>query len=220
MSQYKHAILFVAVLWVAAWGCRAQDSLCTARESTQIPHGLTPWNGDTLQSDTAKTDVHLLLGTGIYGGMGQWHSYTAAATRLSYRASDRLTLTAGFALTTDRSEDRYDLLRTEPRSLAPRRHTTTGAVAMDVAAEYQLNDNLWMAARLFYLGGSYNSLWYPGERPMELNVYGGSLELHYRTKHNHALSVYFDFVRDETGALTPWMYHTPMLFERSGFLLW
>ncbi len=203
MYRYKRAILLAVMLLASVGLCRAQVLQ------------------DAAPCDSAdRLSVQTTLFTGIYSGFGQLHGYTGAAPRLSYQVNDRLRLKGGFTVTTDMSQDRYNLSVDEPRSLAPRRNTTTGAVAVDVEAEYQLNDNLWMAARVFYLGGSYNSPWGVGDRPMDLNVYGGSMSLHYRTKNNNALSIYLDVVHDETGALTPWMYHSPWHGYGPGFLMW
>ncbi len=203
MYRYKHAILLVTMLLASAGLCRAQ----AVHEAA-------------LRDSADRLSVQTTLFTGIYSGFGQVHGYTGAVPRISYQVNDRLRLKGGFAVTTDMSSDRYNLLASEPRSLAPRRNTTTGAVAMDVEAEYQLSDNLWMAARFYYLGGSYNSPWGIGDRPMDLNVFGGSMALHYRTKNNNALSIYIDVMHDETGALTPWLYHSPWHSYSPGFLMW
>ncbi len=203
MCRYRHTILLIAMLLASPGLCRAQAL-----------------HEPSVRDSVDKLSLSTTLFTGFYSGYGQLHGYTGAAPRLRYQASDRLVLKGGFAVTTDMSHDRYSLSASDARSLVPRRNTTTGTVAVDMEAEYQLNDNLWMAARLYYLGGSYVSPWRADGQPMDLNVLGGSMALHYRTKNNNSLSLYLDVMHDQTGALTPWLYHSPWPCHGQGFLVW
>lgn len=170
--------------------------------------------------DTAqRLDYHMSLFTGFYSGWGQTHGYAGAAPSFSYRLDDRWTLKAGFAITTDMVGNTYAIRESDGRSWAPRRHaTTTGAVGMDVAAEYRPNDRTMVAAHFYYLGGSYTPVWSVNNRPEDLSVWGGSMEFHYRTKNDNMLSLYFNVMNDKTGALYPWLYH-PGAGCRPGFML-
>lgn len=212
MCKPIHLVALAVLLTAGTSWCMAQrpvrqgqplDVPAACGDSTVRQH-TTP---ATDSSD--KVDYHISLFSGVYGGGGETHAYTGAAPSLSYRVNDRLTLKAGFAFSSDINANSYRLSPRDERSLAPRRSNSTGAVAMDVAAEYKMNDNLWMAARLFYLGGSYDPVWNGSSRPYQLNAYGGSVALHYRTKNDNSLSLYLNFVHDDTGALTPWMLYSP-----------
>lgn len=168
----------------------------------------TPWAKAqrlTPATDTTqRVHCNVSLFTGVYSAWGETHAYTGAAPTITYRANDRLTLKAGFAVTTDMNANGYRLRGQQPRSYVPYR-TTTGATGVSLGAEYQVNDNLWVAARAFYLGGSYDPIWNFGQAqgPMELSVYGASVAMHYRTKNDNGISLYFNYVNDRTGALLP-----------------
>lgn len=212
MSKHIHLLAFVAALLLSSPWCLAQRSLGQeSRRPAPAACGDSVWQqaAPAAPDSIGKVDYHMSLFSGVYSGWGETHGYMGAAPTFSYRASDRLTLKAGFAFTTDLNANSYQLCGRTPRDMAPRRSNSTGTVGVDVAAEYQVNDNLWMAAHVYYLGGSYDPIWNGGNRPQELSVYGGSVAFHYRTKRDNRLSLYFDFVHDETGALTPWMFYSP-----------
>jgi hypothetical protein len=213
MTKYIRLIVLGVALLLPVSVCLAQRSHDQEkREALPILLGdsATQQATNTKTKDSVdKMEYHMSLFSGVYTGWGEAHGYMGAAPSFSYHASDRLTLKAGFAFTTDINSDRYRICGNESRSFAPRRSNNTGAVGVDVAAEYKVNDNLWMAASIYYLGGSYDPIWNRSNRPMDLNVYGGSFALHYRTKNDNRFSVYFDFIHDETGAITPWMFYSP-----------
>ena len=163
------------------------------------------------QDSAERVHVGGSLFTGVYSAWGETHAYTGVAPVITYRANDRLTLKAGFAVTTDLNASGYRVQGHRSPSYAPYR-ATTGATAVSVGAEYQVSDNLWVAARAFYLGGSYDPIWDwgQGDGPRPLSVYGGSVALHYRTPGDNSLSLYFNYLNDRTGALTPSMWGYPM----------
>lgn len=161
--------------------------------------------------DTAqRLHCNVTLSTGVYSAWGETHAYTLTAPSFTYRANEKLTLKAGFAVSTDLNANGYQLRGQRSRSYVPYR-TTTGATGLNMGAEYQVNDNLWIAAHAFYLGGSYDPIWEfgYGQGPQELSVFGASVAMHYRTKNDSGFSLYFNYVNDKTGALLPSLFYQP-----------
>lgn len=171
--------------------------------------------------DTARRmDYHMSLFTGFYSGWGQSHGYAGAAPSFRYRLDDKWSLKASFAVATDRVGNTYAIRESEGRNRAPRRHNiTTGVVGMDVAAEYRPNDRTMVAAHLYYMGGSCTPVWSMNNQPTNLDVWGGSMEIHYRAKNDNLLSLYLGVTNDRTGALSPLLYSYPGIGYRPGFMM-
>lgn len=165
-------------------------------------------NADTL--NLSRWEPHLSASTGFIGtSFGDNRLYTSVAPSLSFRPSDRWTLNAGFRITTDMGLNPNYTLSTPTRSLAPYRHRNggTGLVSAHIAAQYQVSDNLWLAAAIYHLGGTYAPVYGFGNGEVfDVSATAFSAAATYRFKNDSFLHFSVSYVRDEQGTL-PFLWH-------------
>lgn len=143
------------------------------------------------------------MGSSVVSGLhGETFGYMSFAPTLNYKATDRVTVKAGFSAVSSLSTNGYALRGLEPRSLAPRKPTTT-AVGMYVAGQYQVNDRLWLAASVFHIGGEYYHPWLSGHGTLPLNATGVAADMSYRLGNRSYIDVHFSYIKDEAGSLCP-----------------
>lgn len=161
---------------------------------------LAQW--DSQRRDTvSRLQVHGTVGAGMASGWGQTQGYIVMAPRLTYQLDSRWSLKAGFAVV-----NAVDMLPTpQPRSMAPRRNSSTAA-AVNVGAEYR-SGNMAFTASAFYLGGQTATLWSPV--PYNLDAYGVSASMQYRLGDNNYLTLHVGLVRDNTGAIGRMLWENP-----------
>jgi hypothetical protein len=105
------------------------------------------------------------------------------------------------------------------RSLAPVRHRNggTGLVSAHMAAQYQVNDRLWLAAAVYRLTGTYAPLYGFGNGDVfDVSATAVSAAASYRFGDNSFLHLAFTYIRDEQGTL-PYMWHDAWM---SGYGSW
>ncbi len=156
------------------------------------------------RTDTSRLDVHLSTGISVTTGWGRSDALAWTAPSLSYRATDRLTLHAGFA-SVGSLLGSYELRGLHGRSLAPRRQGTR-LVAGRVAAEYQATDRLLLWGALTRVGGYAQPLWLDGAMPVEATAFSGGLV--YRTASDALFELHLHVVHDRYGTFSadPWGY--------------
>ena len=154
------------------------------------------------ERDTSRLEVHLSTGATVAAGWGRTDALAWTAPSLSYRASDRLTLHAGFAAASSLLGS-YELRGRHNRSLAPRREGTR-LFAAALAAEYQASDRLTLWGSVAHLSGYAQPLWLDGAMPVRATAISGGLA--YETSNASLLELHFHIVHDHYGntALGPW----------------
>lgn len=168
------------------------------------PYNNPTYNNVSAADSTERLQVHGQVMAGIASGWGEVHSYTAINPTIRYQLNDKWTLKAGFAVVND-----IDIAtRQQPRSLAPRKNSSTAA-AVAVGTEYQHN-NLLFSASAFYLGGQTDPLW--SNTPYNLEAYGVSATMHYRLNDNNYLSLHVGLFYDNNGALGRMMWDNPYYY--------
>ena len=163
------------------------------------------------QDTLSRWDYHIDLGTGVSVGLGNATCYTAIHPSIEYRPTEKWTLRAGFLAFNTMDPNHFYLQGTQPRSLAPRRNSST-AVAASLSAQYQVNDHLWLAASVFHLGGQTilpgGIGWYglvAGGQTLDLDITGVTAHARYRFNNGNTLGIHLSVVGDRTGALVPFL---------------
>lgn len=154
------------------------------------------------EGDTSRLDVHLSTGLSVAAGWGRTDALAWTAPSLIYRATDRLTLHAGFAAAGSLMGG-YELQGYHNRSLAPRRQGTR-LMAGTVAAEYRATDRLTLWGSVTRITGYAQPLWLDGSMPVRATAISGGLA--YETSNASLLELHFHIVHDHYGntALGPW----------------
>lgn len=155
-------------------------------------------------ADTSQWSSRTSIGSSVASGWGHTQSLSWTASQLNYRATDRLSLHAGFAAAGSLLGG-YELQGLHNRSLAPKRQGTR-LVTGHVAAEYRLSDRLTLWGSLARASGYAQPLWLDGSLPVEATAFSGGLA--YRTANDALFELHFHIVHDRYGTLTadPWGY--------------
>lgn len=171
------------------------------------------------QKDSVKTpkwEPHLSVSTGFIGSnYGDNRLFTSVAPSLDFRPNDRWRLTGGFRITSDMGMP----MISNNRDLAPyKRDKGTGLVSVHGAAEYQVNDRLWLAAAVYHVAGSYAPFYGFGRgNAWDVSATAISAAAAFRFNDNDFLRLSFTVVRDNYGTL-PFMYHDAWL--HGGYGAW
>lgn len=155
-----------------------------------------------------RWEPHLSVGTGFFGtSFGDNRIFTSVAPSLSYRPNSCLTVNGGFNIVSDFGADKVFSSPAPVRSYAPYRNEGgTGLVGVHVGAEYQVNDNVWIAASLYHLGGSYAPIYALSNGPVDVSVTALTAEAAFRFKDNNFLHLSVTIANDRNGSL-PYMWH-------------
>ncbi len=155
--------------------------------------------------DTSRFDFHMSVGGTVANGFGNTQALTWVAPRISYQATDKLELHAGFAVANSLIPNDFALQGHGTQSLAPRREGTR-AGAIWAAAQYNANNNLslWVAVAKAY--GWMQPLWFNSSNPVDITAVAGGFA--YRFSSGSTLAMHFSFVNDKYGTLfnTPYGY--------------
>ena len=96
------------------------------------------------------------------------------------------------------------------RSLAPYRREYnggTGLASVHAAAQYQVNDRLWLAASVYHLTGTYAPICaFSNGNVLDVSATAVSAAASYRLKDDSFLHFAISYIRDEYGTL-PYMWH-------------
>lgn len=156
-----------------------------------------------------KWEPHLSVSTGFMGtGYGDNRLFTSVAPSLTYRPSDKWTIAGGFRITTDMGLNANYNIGNSQRSLAPyRTNGGTGIVSGCVKAQYQVNENFWLAGSVYHMGGSYAPFYGPMNGDVfRVSATAISAEAAFRFNNNDMLHVSFTYVRDHASTM-PFMLH-------------
>lgn len=158
---------------------------------------------DSLQ----RFDYHMSFTTGVSSIMGNVHNFAVVDPSFNFNINPKLTLQAGFTVVSDIRMNNYQLQGQEPSSLAPRR--STSMIGSEVSAIYKVNDRLTVAGSVYYLGGELQPWFCPEGRPLDVNAYGFSASMSYKTRNNNRIDLYFDILHDDSGSISPMWYGNP-----------
>ena len=148
--------------------------------------------------DTSRTSAHLSVGSMVGAGFGRTDAVGWVAPSFGWRASERLTLRGGFAVTGTLMPGGYALHGRGERSLTPvREGTRMGAVWAQ--AEYRVGERLLIWGSAAHITGYAQPLWAPGAMPVDATAVSGGMA--YRFGENTVLAMHFRFVHDEYGFL-------------------
>lgn len=168
-----------------------------------------------------KWEPHLAVSTGFLGtSFGDNRLYTSVAPSLVYRPSDKWTVVGGFRITTDMGLNPNYSIGSSQRCLAPyRTNGGTGLASGYVEAQYQVNDNFWLAGSVYHIGGSYAPLFGPlNSEAFNVSATAISAAAAFRFKNNNLLHISFTYVRDHAGTMPYMLYDTWM--HAGGFGPW
>lgn len=158
------------------------------------------------KDSVSKWDYHLTVGTGVVSDFdNQVKGYYMIAPEIEYNPNSRWSIKAGFNAISDM--DSYVFKGREPRSLAPRKNSST-AVGVHLSAQYQVNDRLWLGATVFHIGGQSSLMYtfnpYYGWQfgaPVDLGITGMSADMRYRIGDSSYLDLHISVMRDQYGTL-------------------
>ena len=161
----------------------------------------------------SKWEPHLSVSTGFLGtSFGDNRLFTSVAPSLAYRPNDKWTILGGFRITTDMGLNPNYSIGTNRRSLAPyKTNGGTGLASGYVEAQYQVNENFWLAGSVYHMGGHYAPLYGPlnGEA-FNVSATAISAAAAFRFSNNNLLHVSFTYIRDHAGTM-PFMLHDAWL---------
>ena len=179
------------------------------------PMGLVSGQRPVMEKTAADTIVlpkwepHLTVGTGFMGtSYGDNRLFTTVAPSLKYRPNDRWTISGGFRITSDMGLNPHYMASGSHKSLAPyKRNGGTGLASAHVGAQYRVNENVWVAASVYHLGGTYAPLYgFANGQVMDVSATALSAAAAFRFSNNNYLHLSFTVVRDHNGTL-PFLYH-------------
>lgn len=201
MKKYSFVVL-VVLLGAFVPGVRAQWLPYAERAACCMD------TAGVLQAELPKFEPHLSVGTGFFGtSFGDNRLYTSVAPSLVYRPSKKWTLMGGFRITTDMGLNPNYTLQPEKQSLAPyRRNGGTGLASVSVAAEYQVNDRLWLSGSVYHVGGSYAPLYFGNGNTFDVSCTAITASAAFRFANDNFLRVTFAYINDQNGTL-PYMMH-------------
>ena len=155
-----------------------------------------------------RSEPHISMGMGVLSSSrGGTRGYYYVAPNFTFRPGDRWTVNAGFGFMTDAWHSVN--LNATPRSLAPYKHSSDGTRLFQghVEASYRVSENVWLAAAVAHLGGTYSPVYGPlnGET-MDMSVTAVSAAAAFRFADNNFLRLSFTFIRDHGGAM-PFLMH-------------
>ena len=143
--------------------------------------------------DSSRVEVHASVGTTVLSGFGRTDAAVWVAPHIDYKASERLTLSAGFGCEGSLLTQGYELQGYTP-SYVPRRQGTR-ATAVWASAEYRVNDRLTVWGMVEHLGGYMQPLWMDHSVPLRATAFSGGfayqtggaglLEMHFHVVHDH-----------------------------------
>lgn len=166
--------------------------------SVLLMFGLTlsaQWCGEEGR-DTSRWEFHMSTGSTVATGYGKTEAWMWAAPRVTFRASDRLTLHGGFA-TVGSLLDSYELQGYTP-SYAPRRQGTR-MLAGFASAAYRVNDRFCLWASVQHIGGWFEPLWTAKGQAIDIDITAFSGGFAYEFSDESLFEMHFHFVHDFYG---------------------
>lgn len=145
--------------------------------------------------DSSRVDVHASVGTTVLSGFGRTQAALWVAPHIDYRATERLTVSAGFGCAESLLPQGYELRAYTP-SYAPRRQGSRVA-AVWAAVEYRISDRLTVWGMVEHLGGFMQPLWMDHSVPLRATAFSGGFA--YKAGDAGLLEMEFRIVRDHYG---------------------
>lgn len=153
---------------------------------------------------TRCVEWHVGTGATVASGFGRTQSLAWVAPRVTYHATERLTLHGGIAAAGSLLPEDYRVQGLNSRNLAPVR-TGTQATLLWGAVESHPNDHLWLWAKVAHLYGYAQPLWLDRSLPLQATAFSGGLA--YRFDEDHLLELHLSYVNDPYGTAFGLMYH-------------
>lgn len=155
-----------------------------------------------------KVEPHVSVGTGFMGtSYGDNRAFTSVAPSLVYRPSQRWTLVGGLRITQDMGlNPNYAPYSASPNLAPLRRNGGTGLISIGAAAQYQVNDNMWLAGSVYHLGGTYAPLYWGNGNVYDVSCTAVSAEAAFRFRNDNYLRISFTYIHDNAGTM-PYMMH-------------
>lgn len=204
----KKYILTIALMLAGVLMANAQWLPYYPGELYRVDCDDTLVSADHWQLELPKYEPHLSVSTGFMGtNYGDNRLYTSVAPSLIVRPNQKWTLGAGFRITTDMGMNPNYAVVNNPQSLAPyKRNGGTGLVSAGVAAQYQVNDNIWLAGSIYHMTGTYAPLYFGNGNVYDVSCTAISVEAAFRFANNNLLHIAFTYINDQNGTL-PYMMH-------------
>lgn len=174
--------------------------------------------GDTDSLQLPKWEPHLSVTTGFMGSsFGDNRLFTSVAPSMTYRPSDKWTLSAGFRITSDMGLNPHYSLSAPAKDLAPyKRNGGTGLASAYASASYRVNENVWVAAAVHHIGGTYAPLYgFANGDVMDVSATALSAAAAFRFSNNSFLHLSFTVMRDHYGTM-PFLYHDLWMHHGGG----
>lgn len=155
----------------------------------------------------SKWEPHLFVETGFMAtNYGDNRAFTTVAPTLTYHVNERLSFTGGFGLSSDFGLNAH--YNIDNRSYAPYKHRNggTGLIAGHFSAEYQVSENVWLAASISHIGGTYAPFYGPmNGGAFDVSATAISAAAAFRFNNDNYLRLSITLIRDHAGTL-PYMY--------------
>lgn len=156
-------------------------------------------------ADTSRFDVHASIGTSVMSGFGRTQSTAWVAPSIEYRATERLTVEAGFGMAGTLLPQGYALQGYTPSYAPLRQGTRAGAVW--AAVRYRVSERLEVWGSVQHLGGYIQPLWMDHSVPLRATAFSGGFA--YQAGDFGLVEMHFHFVRDNYGTLPLGLYGNP-----------
>jgi len=173
-----------------------------------------------LMDSVPRWQFHVSMGTSLVGNSYDMASLYGITPTVVYRPNNRLKIVGSLTGINSHvlATDGYTIRGREERSLAPYRYPST-ALAATVAAEYQVNDRLWLAASYSRMGGELasgmlvNPWLLTSERPVLLDASSFTAAMRYRFGKDNFLDIHLTVINDRAGTLAPLIYSPYTLYD-------
>lgn len=168
-------------------------------------------------TDTTKPwKFHLSMGGAYIGSKYTAASVFGLSPSVVYRPNDKFTFKSSAAIINSFSlaPGGYTIHGRPQRNLAPYRDPSALAGAINISASYKINDRLWLAGSVMFVGGRLASgaiinPWFTPDMPVDLNATAVTAAMRYRIGNDSFIDFHMTFIDDRTGALGPILFGGP-----------
>ena len=174
-------------------------------------------------SDRIKNNQFLLVGGKYLLIMGSTNGdnrlFSSVSPSIIHRPNDKWTIRAGFRITSDMGLNPQFSLSKPAKNLAPyKRNGGTGLASAHIEAYYRAGKNVWLAASIYHLGGTYAPFYgFANGEVLNVSATAISAAAAFRFNEESFLQLSFTVIRDHYGTL-PYMYHDSWM--HGGFGSW
>lgn len=168
-----------------------------------------------LQDTVDKWDFSLSLGAAVMGGSYGSASLFGIKPTVIYHPNNKLSVKASVSSFDSYSftNGYYSIRGNTPRSMAPVRYAAN-ALSFDIAAAYQINSRLTVAAAISHWDGALASAaflnpWMMSGYPMMLNATAYTAAMRYKFGKSSYLDIHMTFIDDREGSFAPLFFANP-----------